>query len=484
MRTYGIQLTVRTGVNTGEVVAGDPTTGQRLVTGDTVNVAARLEQAAPPGEILIGELTYRLVRGAVEVEQVEPLELKGKAERVPAYRLLSVSDATEGLRAAAGRARWSAARTEMATLAGIFRRAVDERGCRMATVIADAGVGKSRLVREFTASLADDGDRRPRALPAVWRGHHLLAAGRGRARGGGIEQDDAPDVAREKLAVLTGDEKVTARLASAIGLSTEQFPVAETFWAARRFLEILAAERPVTVVIDDIHWAEQTFLELIGHLTERWRTHRSCCCARRGMTCWRHHPEWAVDPNAERIVLQPLTDADAGRVVERPAGRRRHRRRGAGADRASRRGQPALRGADALDDDRQGGAALRQRPLGALRRPCRHRRAAVDPGPAGRAARPAGPRGAVGDRAGLGHWPLLRGGGRDRTGSGAGQAQGAGPPHLHDAQAAGALEPRSPAPRISDSGSSTSSSRTPPTTACSSALAPRSTSGSPSGRRS
>ena len=88
---WGVQLENRTGVNTGEVVAGDPSTGQRLVTGDTVNVAARLEQAAPPQEVLIGETTYRLVRDAVEVEAMPPLELKGKSERVAAYRLRGVS---------------------------------------------------------------------------------------------------------------------------------------------------------------------------------------------------------------------------------------------------------------------------------------------------------------------------------------------------------------------------------------------------------
>ena len=99
---WGVRLTNRTGVNTGEVVAGDPTSGQRLVTGDTVNVAARLEQAAPELEVLIGEPTYRLVRDAVEVEEVEPLELKGKAERVPAYRLLAVHADAD---AAAGRPR-------------------------------------------------------------------------------------------------------------------------------------------------------------------------------------------------------------------------------------------------------------------------------------------------------------------------------------------------------------------------------------------
>jgi class 3 adenylate cyclase len=87
---WGVRLANRTGVNTGEVVAGDPAAGQRLVTGDAVNVAARLEQAAAPLDVLIGDLTYRLVRDAVDVEPVAPLELKGKAERVPAFRLVSV----------------------------------------------------------------------------------------------------------------------------------------------------------------------------------------------------------------------------------------------------------------------------------------------------------------------------------------------------------------------------------------------------------
>ena len=112
-RTWGIRLANRTGVYTGEVVAGDPTGGQRLVTGDPVNTAARLEQAAPANEILIGELTYRLVRDAVEVEPVEPLELKGKVERVPAYRLIAVrrqARARTARPASPRRVRWSGAR--------------------------------------------------------------------------------------------------------------------------------------------------------------------------------------------------------------------------------------------------------------------------------------------------------------------------------------------------------------------------------------
>src|SRR5918994_4929971 len=95
-REHGEGLAARIGVNTGEVVAGDPAEGQRLVTGDAVNVAARLEQAATPGEILLGDPTYRLVKDAVEVEAIDPLALKGKEERVPVYRLIAVSAGVAG----------------------------------------------------------------------------------------------------------------------------------------------------------------------------------------------------------------------------------------------------------------------------------------------------------------------------------------------------------------------------------------------------
>src|SRR5205807_5045738 len=147
-RRWGVRLANRTGVNTGEVVAGDPASGQRLVTGDTVNVAARLEQAAGEREVLLGELTYRLVRAAVEVEPVEPLELKGKAERVPAYRLVSVAGTGEG---------WSRRQdtpmvgreAELRLLLATFDEAVADHTCRLVTVVADAGVGKSRLNEEF-----------------------------------------------------------------------------------------------------------------------------------------------------------------------------------------------------------------------------------------------------------------------------------------------------------------------------------------------
>jgi class 3 adenylate cyclase len=154
---WGVTVGNRTGVNTGEVVAGDPTTGQRLVTGDTVNTAARLEQAAPTSEVLLGDTTYRLVRHAVEVEEVEPLELKGKAERVPAYRLVEVREAESVERRRdsplVGREQ------ELDLLSDELAAAVRDRSCRRVTIVAQAGVGKSRLIDEFGRSAVASGAR-------------------------------------------------------------------------------------------------------------------------------------------------------------------------------------------------------------------------------------------------------------------------------------------------------------------------------------
>ncbi|HET7082687.1 MAG TPA: adenylate/guanylate cyclase domain-containing protein [Candidatus Limnocylindria bacterium] len=314
-RTFGVELTNRTGVNTGEVVAGDPTGGQRLVTGDVVNVAARLEQAAPENEVLIGDLTYRLVRDAVTVEAVEPLELKGKAERVPAFRLLDVSDAVAGYQRRQD-APLVGRELELTQLHDIYRSAIAEGGCRMATVIADAGVGKSRLIQEFTAPMQEGATvLHGRCLPygqgiTFWP---LVEAAR---EAGAIEPDDSPSDAIAKLGAVTGDPEITARLAAAIGLSSDSFPVEEIFWAARRFLEVMGQDRPVVVVIDDIHWAEATFLELILNLLEtvEGASVLLLCTSRHDIL--ETHPDWATDARSERIILQPLTDADAGRVVQ------------------------------------------------------------------------------------------------------------------------------------------------------------------------
>ena len=219
-RDFGVRLTNRTGVNTGEVVTGDAATAQRLVTGDTVNTAARLEQAAGPNEVLIGELTWRLVRDAVEVEPIEPLELKGKAERVAAYRLLEVVAGIEGaardgrqpLVGRDGRARPSS----LAQFRDRGRRAEADAWPPSSAMRGSASRGSSarsspRLRMRRPSSAADacsygDGT-------TFWP---VIEAVRDAA---GISPDDGPEVGLDKLASLVVDPDVVERFASILGLS-------------------------------------------------------------------------------------------------------------------------------------------------------------------------------------------------------------------------------------------------------------------------
>jgi class 3 adenylate cyclase/tetratricopeptide (TPR) repeat protein len=315
----GITVQNQIGVNTGEVIAGDAATGQRLVTGDAVNTAARLEQAAPPQEVLIGELTYRLVRDAAQVEPVEALELKGKAERVAAYRLLSVSGAVEGFHRRQD-APMVGREQEMASLGEILERARDEGAARMATVIADAGTGKSRLIREFVDACGPNSIvLRGRCLPygegiTFWP---LVEAARSAA---GIEADDKPEQGIAKLRAMIHDPAVADRIAATIGLTAEQFGVTEIFWATRKMLEQLSSDRTPIWVIDDIHWAEQTLLDLIVHLLDAAEAPLLVLCSSRHDVL-ETHEDWALRPDSLRLILKPLTDADAGAVVQNLLGR-------------------------------------------------------------------------------------------------------------------------------------------------------------------
>jgi class 3 adenylate cyclase/tetratricopeptide (TPR) repeat protein len=269
-RFYGVQIAVRTGVNTGEIVANlDPTADQNLATGDAVNVAARLEQNAPAGEVLLGEVTYELVQHHVEVQRLE-LELKGKPEPVPAYRLLEVHDIAAPVHADTpllGRDR------EMQQLAEAFRTAVSDHAPRLVTVTGEAGVGKSRLIADFVGSVADVADVLHGRCLAYGDGitfWPLIEIVRSAAE---ILEDDSSQVAVERISSLLpiddpDREAVVDRVVSAIGLSTRDFPVTEIFWGARRLLEHRAATRPVVMVVDDIHSAEATFLDLLTHVVE------------------------------------------------------------------------------------------------------------------------------------------------------------------------------------------------------------------------
>jgi class 3 adenylate cyclase len=235
----------RVGVCTGEVVTG---TEERLATGDAVNVAARLQGAAQPGEILLGETTLRLAGDAVEADAVEPLVLKGKSEPVSAWRLVAVSTAAAERRfdsILVGRER------ELESLHEAWERAREGPACELVTVIGAAGVGKSRLVAEFLAA-TEATVVRGRCLSygegiTYWPVVEVLKQLDGhRSR---LELDPA---AADALGVLLGEEGAS---------STDEFA-----WAFRKLLEAVAGEAPLVAVFDDIHWGEDVFLDLLEHV--------------------------------------------------------------------------------------------------------------------------------------------------------------------------------------------------------------------------
>ena len=234
----------RIGVCTGEVVTG---TEERLATGDPVNVAARLQSAAQPGETLLDETTLRLAGDAVQAEQVEPLALKGKREPVAAWRLVAVSNAAERLfdSPLVGR------HQEVRSLTEAWARACDEPRCELVTVVGSAGVGKSRLVAEFLA-----------ATGATFVRGRCLSYGEGITYWPVVEvlkqlepqrsRLELDPVAAEALDVVLGGE----------GTSSPD----EIAWAFRKLLEAVAAEAPLVAVFDDIQWAEDALLDLLEHV--------------------------------------------------------------------------------------------------------------------------------------------------------------------------------------------------------------------------
>jgi len=318
-RDFGARLQVRIGINTGEVVAGDPSAGETFVTGDTVNVAARFEQTAEPGEVVFGEETHRLVRDAVRVEPVEPLELKGKTDKVPAFRLV---DVTAGAPAFARRldSPLVGREEELDRLQRVFDEAVRERTCRMVTVLGDAGLGKSRLAAELVERVGDRGRvLSARCLPygegiTFWPVAELVK------EAAAIDETDAPDAARSKLLALVADAEdgaeVAERVSDAIGLGEEGAgagDIQETFWAVRRLLEILAAQTPLVVLFDDIHWAEPTFLDLVEYVTRFSAEHPLLlvCTARPNLRETR--PDWTS--LGETIVLEPLSQDQSADLI-------------------------------------------------------------------------------------------------------------------------------------------------------------------------
>ena len=283
-------LQVRIGVNTGEVVTG---TGETLVTGDAVNVAARLEQSAGTGEILVGDDTACLVRGSVRLEPVEPLTVKGKAEPLTAWRALDTG-------AEAGARREShvpfVGRDEqLATLAGVLTTAADKRVPQLVTVVGPAGIGKSRLTRE-----------------ALARARTRAVAGRCLSYGDAITYWPLREIAAawDLDAVLAQEpdaDAVRARVGAAVDPAGAAASPDEIAWGFRRLLEVVGHDEPLVVVLDDIHWAEPTLLDLVEYVAGFAQDVPLVLLCTARAELFDHRPDWATPrPNTAVLRLEPL----------------------------------------------------------------------------------------------------------------------------------------------------------------------------------
>ena len=327
---FGGAIAVRLGVNTGEVVVGRAREGSFFVTGDAVNVAARLEQAAEPGEILVGERTASAAQGAFEFGDPASVPAKGKADGVAGRRLIRSLAATRPRGVAGLGSSFVGRQRELELLQAMYRRAVEGREPHLVTIVGDAGVGKTSLVGALWGRLE-------RESPEPVR-----HAGRCLPYGRGVTYWPLGEVLKSHFAILGSDseEVVRARLgereilAVTLGLEppSDLHPLVarellHTGWV--EFLEELAAERPAAVLVEDIHCAEQPLLDLLDRLRREVAGPLLLVATARPELLDRR-PDWgAGGRNTTQLWLEPLSPQDAEQMLqelleaELPAGLRR-----------------------------------------------------------------------------------------------------------------------------------------------------------------
>jgi len=297
-----LDLRVRIGVNTGEVVAGS---GETLATGDAVNVAARLEQAAGPDEIFIGSATERLARGAVSAEPVPPLALEGKGEPVAAFRVLELFDDVPAFTRPI-EAPFVGREHELEELEAALARATQSRTPHLATIVGTPGIGKSRLAREL-----------------LGRADARVLVGRCISYGEGITYWPLREIVSQvgDVRAALGDsndaELAALRVATALGKVGATATPEEIAWGYRKLFEALAATAPLVVVFDDIHWAEAPLLDLIEYAVAFAADAPLfvLCTARPDLFDTR--ATWAAPkPDASLFTLHPLSEADSHQLVE------------------------------------------------------------------------------------------------------------------------------------------------------------------------
>jgi class 3 adenylate cyclase/tetratricopeptide (TPR) repeat protein len=310
--TDGLGLQVRAGVEAGEVLvdAGDST----FVTGEAVNVAARLQQSAVPGSIRLGPGARRLTLAGVEVEDAGSVRVREDAE-VWSWRALRLADGRRR-----PQARFVGRRHELELLHNLYERAVDDRRAHLATVYGDPGLGKSRLVAEFAAGVERATVLTGRALPygegiGYWPVASMIKAS------AGITDTDPAAEAFEKLRVSCESDAVADLLAAALGVlgitETGEGSGEEIAWAALRWAEQLAEAQPLVLVFEDVQWADERLLDLIEHLARSLKASPALlvCVARPELLDVR--PAWGGgNPRAASVDLGPLSAEETQELVD------------------------------------------------------------------------------------------------------------------------------------------------------------------------
>src|SRR6266542_2550034 len=282
-----VPLQARIGINTGEVLAGNPVEGHAFVAGEPVIVAKRLEQAAEPGQILLGKATYPLVKHAVKAGPLERIPVKGKRDHVGKRRLEDVHHEAPGV-ARRLHAPIVGRDAELELLRQAFERTVEKRCCRLFTVIGPAGIGKSRLMTELLAGIDSSA---------------TVAVGRCLSYGEGITFWPLAEALRE-----LGGEPAVREALDALTSGSETRSTEELLWTVRRAFEALARQSPLVICFEDLHWAEPTMLDLVEYVVGWSRDAPILVLVLARPELVERRASWiAPQPNADAIALEPLS---------------------------------------------------------------------------------------------------------------------------------------------------------------------------------
>jgi len=327
----GPDLSIRAAVATGEVLvnlSARPETGESMVAGDVVNTAARLQHEAPVNGVVVGEVTHRSTTDSITYTELEPVIVNGKPDPIPLWKAVATRERAGVDVATRYRTPFVGRDYDLATLKTLFQRTLQESSLQLITVVGEPGVGKSRLLAEFSSSIAD------LPQPITWRQGRSLPYGDGitfwalgeiiKAQTG-IKESDSPDVASGKItdaiSALEDDESERAwlqsRLAPLVGADTsDRADQEESFTAWLRFFEAIASTGPLILVFEDLHWADASLLDFISHLAE-WSTSVPIlviCTARPELLDT--HPTWAArSRNVTTISLSPLSDSEIAQLI-------------------------------------------------------------------------------------------------------------------------------------------------------------------------